>query len=163
MDIVFICRNAEENSVLTNVAMAMDAAKEGQSTAVLFTEDALAALAGQAFEWAPAFRERSGRAMVTRQATTMGYPLAKESDPRWTDVRRLLKAAKDGGVSLWGCSLWSQLLGLNGAGGSGGPARAARPNEVPFVVKPLPDEITTLPSGQVLRELQSAKTVIGGF
>ena len=162
MDIVLICREGETNSVLTNTAVAMDAVQSGKTAAVLFTEDALAGLAGRAFGWAPALNDRGARSLVSRGATALGYPVANEKDTRSTDVLRLLRAASAAGVKLWGCPLWGRILGVDGggapAGGSGG-----RPGESSFSVVPLPSEITTLTKAQLLTELQAAKTVVGGF
>jgi hypothetical protein len=42
MDLLFICREATEDSVIGNVGMAMQAKASGRESAVLFTEEALA-------------------------------------------------------------------------------------------------------------------------
>lgn len=163
MDIVLICREGETNSVLTNTAVAMDAVQSGQSAAVLFTEDALAGLAGAAFGWAPALKDRGARTLVARGATALGYPVANEKDTRSTDVMRLLRAADAAGVKLWGCPLWGRILGVDGEGAPAAGSGGGRPGESAFSVLPLPSEITPLTKAQLLTELQAAKTVVGGF
>ena len=37
MDLLFICRDAMENSIIANVAMALEAKRRGKDAAVLFT------------------------------------------------------------------------------------------------------------------------------
>ena len=68
MDLLFICRDATENSVIGNVGMAMRTQARGRQTAVLFTEEALAALAGEAFHWSPLFAARPARITISRNA-----------------------------------------------------------------------------------------------
>ena len=58
MNLLLICRDALENSVIANVAIALDTIGRGHRAAVLFTEEALAALAGQSFGWSPLFQPR---------------------------------------------------------------------------------------------------------
>src|SRR3990172_11019133 len=114
MDLLFICREATEDSVIGNVGMAMQAKAAGRESAVLFTEEALAALAGQAFHWSPLFSSRPARIAISRNATALGLPVAAERDDRWTDLRRLLEAAREAGVRLLACPVWSQILDVDG-------------------------------------------------
>jgi len=141
MDLLFICREATEDSVIGNVGMALQAKASGRESAVLFTEEALAALAGQAFHWSPLFSSRPARITISRNATAMGLPVAAERDDRWTDLRRLLEAAREAGVRLLACPLWSQILSVDGR---------------------LPDAIERPTTDEVLAALESAK-VVGGY
>lgn len=142
MDMLLICRDALENSVIGNVALAMAAKREGHDVGILFTEEALAALAGESFGWSPLFQSRDARIKISRNATAMGVAVADVRDNRWTDLSRLLKAAKEAGVRLMACPLWSQILAVDGK---------------------LPPEITAIDSTTMLKELQEAKTITGGF
>jgi len=142
MDLLFICRNAQEDSVIGNIGMAMEAKKAGLDVAVAFTGEALAALAGQAFNWSPLFLSRDARAKVSRNADKMGIPAANAKDARWTDMKRLIKGAKEAGIRLLACPLWTQILGVDGS---------------------LPQELDRPGLADYLRELQEAKTVIGGY
>jgi hypothetical protein len=166
MDIIFICRQAEENSVLTNLAMAMEAVEQGRTAAVLFSEDALAALAGRSFRWAPLLSGRDDRIQIARQATKLGIPFAAERDQRWTDVPRLLAAAAGAGVALWACPLWSRLLGLaepvptSAIAGQGGRHHS---NGHGSMIGGALSDLVMLDGGQALAELEAATTVIGGF
>lgn len=142
MDIMLICRDALENSVLSNIGMAMEAKKNGSDVGVVFTGEALAALAGESFRWSPLLENRGAKIKVIKNAASMGIQMASEKDKRWTDMSRLLKTAKEAGVSLLACPLWSNLLQVEGK---------------------LPSQITTIDSQTLFKEMNEAKTIIGGF
>jgi len=139
---ILICRDALENSVVGNVAMALEAKKAGQDVAILFTEEALAALAGQSFSWSPLFQNRDARIKISRNATAMGVEIANEKDNRWTDISRLLTSASRAGIKLIACPIWSQILAVDGN---------------------LPPQLTSIDSAALLKELAEAKIIIGGF
>ena len=142
MDILLICRDALGNSVIANLALALDARRRGRRAAVLFTEEALAALAGESFGWSPLFRSRPARITISRGASAMGVPVAAERDDRWTDFPRLLAAAHEAGVELLACPIWSQILGLDDR---------------------LPVEVSVMESTEALERLMDERRVIGGF
>jgi peroxiredoxin family protein len=142
MDIVLICRDALENSFLSNVGVAMEARRNGSSAGIVFTQEALAALAGGPLRWSPLLENRGTKIMVTKNATAMGLPLASEKDKRWTDIHRLLKSAKEAGVVLMACPLWSKLLEVEGK---------------------LPPEISSIDSQTMFTKMKEAKIIIGGF
>lgn len=142
MDTILICRDALENSVVGNVAMALEAKKAGQDVGILFTEEALAALAGEAFGWSPLFQSRDARIKISRNATAMGVEIANVKDNRWTDVSRLLTSASGSGIKLMACPIWSQILAVDGN---------------------LPPQIASIDSTALLKELKEAKIIIGGF
>lgn len=142
MDMVLICRDALENSVVGNVAMALEAKKAGQDVGILFTGEALAALAGESFGWSPLFQNRDARIKISRNATAMGVEVADVKDNRWTDLSRLLTSASGAGIRLIACPIWSQILAVDGK---------------------LPPQLTSLDSATMLKELKEAKIVIGGF
>ena len=142
MDIMLICRDALENSVISNIAMAMEAKKNGSNAGVVFTQEALVALAGGSFRWSPLMENRDTKIKVSKNATAMGIQIASEKDKRWTDIYRLLRSAKEAGISLMACPLWSQLLQVEGK---------------------LPPEISTVDSQTLFKEMNQAKTIIGGF
>lgn len=142
MDMLLICRDALENSVVGNVAMALEAKKAGQDVGILFTEEALAALAGQSFGWSPLFQNRDARIKISRNATAMGVEIADAKDNRWTDISRLLTSASGVGIKLMACPIWSKILAVDGN---------------------LPPQITAISSADLLKELKKAKIIIGGF
>ncbi len=142
MDIVLICRDALENSVLSNIGIAMEAKKNGSDAGIVFTGEALAAFAGESFRWSPLLENRGTKIKVVKNAASMGIQMASEKDKRWTDMSRLLKTAKEAGISLLACPLWSKLLQVEGK---------------------LPSEISTIDSQTLLKEMNEANTIIGGF
>ena len=143
MDMILICRDGMENSVIGSVAMAMEAKKAGQEVGIIFTEEALACLGGQAaFRWSPGFRDRYSRINALRNATAMGMETGNPKDARWSDLSRLLKQAKGAGVNLMACPIWSQILAVDGN---------------------LPPEVAPIDRPTLLKELQQAKVILGGY
>lgn len=142
MDMVFICRDALENSVIGNIMLGMEAKKAGNDVGIVFTEEALAALGGESFGWSPLLQGRDARIKISRNAKSMDIPVSDVRDDRWTDMSRMLRWAKEGGVKLWACPIWSRLLAVDGK---------------------LPPEVTVLDMAALLKELKEATTVIGGY
>lgn len=141
MDLLFICRDAIENSVIANVAMALEAKRRGKDAAVLFTEEALAGLSGRSFTWSRLFLDRPSRITISRGAAELGLPIASERDDRWTDLLRLLSHAQQAGVRLLACPIWSQILHVDGN---------------------LPDAIERVDTDEMMAALDTAK-VIGSY
>ena len=143
MDIILICRDALENSILGNIAVAMEAKKNGSDVGILFTQESLVALAGEGpFRWSTLLENRPVKMKVSKAAAAMGLQLASEKDKRWTDIFRLLKSAKEAGISLMACPAWTNFLQLEGK---------------------YPPEISSIDSQAMLKELSEAKTIMGGF
>lgn len=142
MDIILICRDALENSVLGNIAIAMEAKKNGSDVGILFTQETLKALAGDVFRWSPLLENRTSKMTVAKTAAAMGMQIQSEKDKRWTDIYRLIKSAKNAGVKMIACPLWTNLLQVEGK---------------------LPPELDKVDSQSLLKELSEAKTIIGGF
>lgn len=141
MEVIFICRDALENSVVSNLAAAMEMKKSGTDVGVLFTQEALAALAGSVLDWSPLLRDRDTRTTIAKAATRMGIPWAAK-DPRWTRPGQVLTAASQAGVSLLACPMWTEMLGVRGK---------------------LPPELGYVDMATALRALREAKVVIGSF
>jgi peroxiredoxin family protein len=140
-DLVLICRSATEDSLIGNVGLAMEARGAGRSVAVVFTEEALAALGGESFGWSPLLQNRDARMTISRNAKAAGLPVSSERDERWTDLPRLMSAAREAGVRLVACPIWTQLLGLDGR---------------------LP-QLESMPKADYLAMLTEAGRVLGGF
>ena len=142
MDILLICRDALEDSLLSNISIAIEAKKNGSEAGVLFTQEALTALAGQSFRWSPLLANRDSKIKVSKNATAMGIQIASERDKRWTDIYRLINSAKEAGISLMACPLWSKLMDVEAK---------------------IPSEITIIDYSTFFKEIKEAKTIIGGF
>ena len=142
MDLLFICRDALEDSLLSTIAMAIEARKANAETGIVFTGESVAALSGQSFDWSPLLRDWGTRVRVSRTATEMGYPLAKAWDARWTKPLQLLPAAREAGVRLIACPLWSKLLGVE---------------------ERLPEELERPDMAALIQELRQSDKVIGSY
>lgn len=144
MDLFLICRDAVENSIISNLLMAMEAKKAGTDVGILFTQEALAAACGEAFDWSPLLRERERRIGFANVAKEQGLPIYEAPTRRSIaiDTRKLLKEAKAAGVPMYACPAWTGFLGLRG--------------------KLLP-ELTEMDHATLLKTIKEAKTIIGSF
>ena len=142
IDVLLICRDALENSVIANLVMAMEVQKVGREASVLFTEEALAGLGGGAFAWSPLLADRDTRMTVAKKAKEKGIPVISSLDSRETDLKPLLRAAKAAGVGLFACPVWTDLQSLQGK---------------------LPAEVQEIDLPRALTFLSEAKRVIGTF
>jgi peroxiredoxin family protein len=115
MSRVLICREAIEDSVLGNLALARAFARSGEEVAVVFTGEALRALDTGTFEWSRNFKTRESQAGVIAAAENAGLSLAHpELDSRWSDVRGLVRSiGSEPGVRLIACPLWSEFAGFD--------------------------------------------------
>ncbi len=143
MSTVVICRDALEDAVLGNVALARAMARHGKKVALVFTGEALAALDKGTFRWSPNFKTRDARSAVIAAAEEAGLPLAhRELDSRWSDVRALVRSmADEENIRLVACPLWGRLLALGAE-----PAYLERIDE-----------------GQLVDLLGEANTIVGGY
>jgi hypothetical protein len=143
MTTVLICRDALEDAVLGNLAVARAVARQGGEAVVVFVGEALAALDTGTFRWSPNFKTRAARGRLIAAAEAADLPLAhRELDPRWSDVRSLVGAlAAESSIRLVACPVWSQLLGLDG---------------------PL-DPLECIDEAQLIDLLQRAETIVGGY
>ena len=114
MDLLLICRDALENSIITNLLTAAEAKRAGLDVGVLFTEEALAALAGESCDWSPLLRNRNTRVTIASNAQKLGMPIYEAPTRSVPAVasRELMRLSKEAGVRLFACATWIKLLGL---------------------------------------------------
>ena len=120
--------------------MALEARKTKSNVGVLITQEALAATAFGSFEWP---RELSGQALrmtMADRGAGAGLPLLARGEARQLDARGLITTARQAGIALYACPMWTSLLGLENR---------------------IPDGIQALDSGTVVRLIQDAKQVVG--
>lgn len=143
MSMVLICRDALEDSVLSNLALARAAARAGEEVTVVFAGGALDALGAGTFEWSASFRRREVRARIIGKAEEQGLPMADpDRDPRWSDVRRLTRlVGEEAKIRLVACPLWTQFLDLEEG----------------------PDYLERIDEGQLVALLRDAGTIVGGY
>jgi len=145
MDLLLICRDALENSVITNLIMAIKAKKNGADVGILFTQEALMTIAGKAiFDWSPFLRERTTRVRVAYNAKKLDLQTHDWPTARYpvVNTKELIKTARAMGVSLLACPVWVEFLELE---------------------EELPPEITQIDFDTALKCIMEAKKVIGVF
>jgi peroxiredoxin family protein len=140
MDLLLIQRDALASSLVGSLMVALHARKTGSEVAVLMTQEALAALARGTFEWP---RELSGQEMrltLADHGKKMDVPLLGRGEGRQLDAKGLVSRAREAGVVLYACPIWSALLGLEDE---------------------LPDGLTALDTAALTRLIQDARQVVG--
>lgn len=140
MDTVLICRDALSSSLLSNLVFAIEAKKTGADVAILFTQEALAGLCGEAFAWSPGLRGQQRRFQIADRARTMDIPVSGRGDGRQVNARLLLGKAREAGVKMIACPIWTNLLAVE---------------------EKLPEGIEKTDLSQALKMIKGAKTVIG--
>jgi hypothetical protein len=143
MTSILICRDAIEDSVLGNLALARAIGRNGSAVCIIFTGAALKALDSGTFAWSENFKSRDAQAGVIAAAEQADLPLGhRELDNRWSDVRALVETMSgERGIRLIACPLWSGLLGLE--------QRLAY--------------LERIDESKLVDLLQNADTVIGGY
>lgn len=115
MDVLFICRDALASSLMGNLLTAMAAKKAGENVGVVFTQEALMAAAAGTFGWPRELAGQELRFKITDNAAAMKLPTTGgRGDGRQVDVRKLIGVAKEAGVPMFACPIWTALLGLKG-------------------------------------------------
>lgn len=142
MDLVFICRDALASSLLSNLLLAMEAQKAGKKVAVLFTQEALAAVSSGAFLWPHGLQGQPTRLTMADAAKAMDIPTMMRGEGRQVNAAAMVDKARQAGVPLFACPAWTQLLGLKGK---------------------LPPGVAEMDLATALKTLGEAKQVIGSF
>ena len=114
MDLLFIVRDALANSVVGTLLTAAHAKKVGQEVAVVFTQEALAAVARGTFGWPRELAGQEMRFLMADHAAAGGIPVAGRGESRQIDTKALIAQIRDAGVPLYACPVWAALLGLEG-------------------------------------------------
>jgi peroxiredoxin family protein len=140
MDLVFICRDALASSLMGNLLLATAAHKEGRKVAVLFTQEALAALAGGVLLWPPGLQGQQLRLTMANNAPDMGVPVMLRGEGKQVDALAMVEEAAGAGLPMYACPQWSQLLNLKGK---------------------LPSGLAEMDLATTLKTLTEAKQVIG--
>jgi peroxiredoxin family protein len=142
MDILFICRDALYDSMISNLTLAISFRKSGKTVGVLFTGDALHGLCDEIIKYPASLSGVEVRKTVSSGADQLGVSLHPARDPKGLDVRPLLWQAKESGVLLYACPIWSSLLKLSGK---------------------LPQGLSPITIEKLLNEISSSPKVIGGL
>ncbi len=140
MDLLFIVRDALASSVVGNLLTALQAKQAGQEVAVVFPQEALAAVARGSFGWPRQLSGQEMRYLMADHAGALGVPVSGRGDSRQIDTKGLIARIREAGVPLYACPVWSALLGLEGA---------------------LPHSLQAVDAAAVCTLLRDAKQVIG--
>lgn len=143
MSTLLICRDALEDSILGNLALARAIARHGDQATVVFAGPALDALADGTFEWSGNFRGRVARQAIIARAEEQGLGFADgDRDPRWSDVRGFVRSlADEPGIRLVACPLWTHFLGIEGE----------------------PEHLERIDEGQLVELINEADAVVGSY
>jgi predicted peroxiredoxin len=114
MDLLFIVRDALASSVVGNLLTALHAKQAGQDVAVVFTQEALAAVARGSFGWPRELSGQEMRYLMADHAAALGVPVSGRGESRQIDTKGLIAQIRKAGVPLYACPVWSALLGLDG-------------------------------------------------
>ena len=142
MDLLLICKDALANSIVDNLLISMEAKKAGMDVGVLFTQEAVVALAGESISWSPALTGQDTRLAMVKNGAAMEVPVAGSGQGKQLDTRQLVVKAKEAGIPLYASPVWTSLLGLQGK---------------------LPTTLTEIDMPTTLKTIQEAKTVVGSL
>ena len=142
MDLLLILRDALASSVVGGLRLAMETQKTGSEVGVLITQEALAALAGGSFGWPRELAGQEMRLALADRAAEAGVPLTARGEGRQIDTKGLVTQAREAGVVLYACPIWSSLLGLEGR---------------------LPDGLESLDTAALCGLIQDAGRVVGSL
>jgi hypothetical protein len=142
LDLLLVCHDAEAASVVGNALVAVDAARLGRSTAILFSGEALLALLNGRFQWSRGFWPQVVRWSVADRAQELGLPTRGKGQWRDLDVAALLEWTHDQNVQFLACPAWGSLLAGH---------------------KPWPSSLLVLTAPQTMTLLEETKTVVGSF
>ncbi len=142
MDLLFILRDAQASSLLGTMRVATEAQRAGKQVAVLFTGEALAALTGGVFLWPTGLQGQELRLTMADQGRAMGLPLLGRGEGRQLHATASIEEARQAGVRLLACPLWTALLNAEGR---------------------LPQGVVRVEMGELLQMLERARQVIGSF
>ena len=143
MSNVLICRDAIEDSVLGNLALARAFLLSGEGVSVVFTGEALHALDRGTFAWSANFKSRDAQASVIGAAEEIGLAISHpDLDSRWSDIRTFVESMQsDKGIRLIACPLWSEILKIDAG----------------------VDYLERISESDLVDLLRNADTVIGGY
>lgn len=142
MENLFICRDALYDSLISNIALAISVRKTGKAVGMLFTGDALYGLCNGVIKYPDSLSGVEVKKAISAGSDQLGLSLHTPRDPKGISIRPLLLQAKEAGVLLYACPIWTNLLKLSGK---------------------LPEELSQISMEKLLDEINSPAKVIGGW
>jgi len=143
MSCVLICRDANEDSVLGNLALARAFARNEAEAIVVFTGEALHALDKGTFEWSRNFKSRDAQAAVIKGAEEVDLSISHpDLDSRWSDIRAFVSSMRGKpGIRMIACPIWCEILKIGEH----------------------PDYLERISEKQLVDLIRKADKVIGGY
>ncbi len=142
MDMLLICRDASASSLISNLVLAMRQKEKGLQVAIMFTSEALAALARGTFLWPRELQEAEIRLAMADNGKKAGFPVTGRGEARQLDIWQILNKAKESGVPMYAAPFWVDLLGLQNK---------------------LPEGVSALTTDSALKMFVEAKKIIGSL
>jgi len=142
VDILFFCRDALYDSLVNNLILATSLRKVGKEVGIIFSGGVLHDLCQGVIRYPESMAGVDIRKTISVEAKSMGLSLQSSRDSKSLDIRPLLRQAKESGVLLYACPIWSRLLNLSGK---------------------LPQELSVIALEKLLEEITSCAKIIGGF
>ncbi len=102
-DLLIICRDALQHSILGSLATALDNKAKGVDVEVMFTQEALVALVIKEFRFSPLLEPY--RKTMEENARKWGFS---------TDPFELIETCRKAGITMFGCQAWLDLPGIKG-------------------------------------------------
>jgi peroxiredoxin family protein len=128
--------------MISNLTIAMSFCKSGKTVGVVFTGDALLGLCNGIVRYPTSLSGVEVRKTISSGADQLGLSLHPARDPKGINIRPLLLQAKESGVRLYACPVWSSLLKLSGK---------------------LPQELSSIAMDKLLDEIDSSAKIIGAL
>jgi peroxiredoxin family protein len=142
MDLLLIVRDALSSSLAGGLLVALEARKAGREVGVLVTQEALAALARGSFGWPRELSGQQTRLVMADRGAAADLPLLGRGEGRQLDVKGLVSRAREAGVAVYACPIWSSLLDLE---------------------EKLPEGLQAVEQGGVSGLIQRAERIVGSF
>jgi peroxiredoxin family protein len=142
MDLLLIVRDALASSLMGGLLVAIEARKAGREVGVLVTQEALAALARGSFGWPRELSGQHTRLLMADRGAAADLPLQGRGEGRQLDAKGLVSRAREAGVAVYACPIWSSLLDLEGE---------------------LPEGLQAVENGDVSGLIQRAERVVGSL
>jgi len=142
VDILFFCRDALYDSLINNLTLAMSLQKGGKTTGIVFTGDALHCLCNGMIKWPNSLVDVDARKTILSGAKSLGLSLQNSRDPKSIDIKPLFLQARESGVLLYACPVWTNLLQVAGK---------------------LPEGLSEIGMEKLLGEINSTSKVMGAL
>lgn len=142
MDLLLIQRDALASSLTSHVLVAIEAKRSGKDVAIVFTQEALAALVRGTFGWPRELSGQDKRLRIAEWARDAGHKLIGRGEGKQLDAKALVDEAAEAGVRMIACPIWTEILG---------------------VASELPSGLDTVETDEFMNEMLGAGRVVGSL